>query len=271
MKNSLLPFCFALGLSALPLFSAEDLPTSQPNVISIIREKVKVGHVAAHSRHEAGWPAAFEKAKHPYHYLALSSITGPDEAWFVIPYESHAKMGDDFERTDANKELSAETERLQIEDAQHVDSVSVIHAVGRKDLSYGDFPDIVQMRLFEVTVYSVRPGHEKEFEEAAKAYGAATKRAGVKTSFRTYQVLAGLPAPTFLIFSSMKDFADMDKGGEEFAKTMGAANDQEKSAMSKGMREAVLKEETTRFRIDPKMSYVSIETRKKAPDFWLPK
>jgi hypothetical protein len=271
MKYSLLRFCFALGLSALPLLAADDLPTSQPNVISIIREKVKTGHVAAHTRHEAGWPAAFEKAQHPYHYLALSSITGPDEAWFVIPYESHAKMGDDFQKAEANKELSAETERLQIEDAQHVDAVSVIHAMARKDLSYGDFPEIVQMRLFEVTVFSIRPGHGTEFEEAAKAYAAASKKAGIKTGFRTYQVLAGLPTPTYLTFSSMKEFADLDKGGEEFAKTMGAANEQEKAAMSKGMREAVLKEETTRFRIDPKMSYVSMETRKKAPDFWLPK
>src|SRR5678815_5538903 len=112
MKNSLLPFCFALTICALPAMAADDLPTSQPNVISIVREQVKVGHVAAHGRHEAGWPAALEKAKHPYYYIALTSITGPDEAWYVIPYESHAKMGDENEKADADKELSAETERL---------------------------------------------------------------------------------------------------------------------------------------------------------------
>jgi hypothetical protein len=38
-----------------------------------------------------------------------------------------------------------------------------------------------------------------------------------------------------------------------------------------GLREAVLKAEVTRFRIDSKQSYISVETRKKAPDFWLPK
>src|SRR4051812_122126 len=106
MKIPLFSFCFALSLSALPAFAADDLPTSQPNVISIIREQVKVGHVAAHGRNEAGWPAALEKAKHPYHYIALTSITGPDEAWYIIPYESHAKLGDDFDKADANKELS---------------------------------------------------------------------------------------------------------------------------------------------------------------------
>jgi hypothetical protein len=58
---------------------------------------------------------------------------------------------------------------------------------------------------------------------------------------------------------------------EDFGKVMAAASDQEKAALEKGMREAVLKEETTRFRIDPKQSYVSMETRKKAPDFWMPK
>jgi heme-degrading monooxygenase HmoA len=271
MKNPLPSFCFALGILTLPVFAADDLPTSQPNVISIIREQVKVGHVAAHGRHEAGWPAAFEKAKHPYHYIALTSITGPDEAWYVIPYESHAKMGDDFQKAEGDRELSAETERLSAEDAQHVSSASVIHAAGRKDLSYGDFPEIAQMRLFVIETFTVRPGHGTEFEEAAKAYAAAAKKAGVKTGFRTYQVLAGMPAPTYLVFSSLKEFGEWNKGGEEFGKTMAAANEQEKAAMQKGMREAVVKQENTRFRIDPKQSYVPLETRKKAPDFWLAK
>ncbi len=47
------------------------LPTTQPNLLQIIREDVKVGHAAEHVKIEAGWPAAFEKAKSPV------LLTGP--------------------------------------------------------------------------------------------------------------------------------------------------------------------------------------------------
>ena len=34
------------------------LPTSQPGLLTIIREEVKLGRSAEHERIEAGWPAA---------------------------------------------------------------------------------------------------------------------------------------------------------------------------------------------------------------------
>src|SRR6185436_7635458 len=49
---------------------AQTLPTSQPNMITIVREEVKLGRDADHANVEAGWPAAYEKAKSPDYYLA---------------------------------------------------------------------------------------------------------------------------------------------------------------------------------------------------------
>src|SRR5206468_5952331 len=63
----------------------QGLPTSQPNMLQIFREEVKVGHEADHSKTEAGWPAAFEKAKFPYFSLGLVALTGTSEAWFLVP------------------------------------------------------------------------------------------------------------------------------------------------------------------------------------------
>ena len=40
--------------------------TLQPKMITIVREEVKIGRNAEHSKHEAGWPAAYEKAKAEY-------------------------------------------------------------------------------------------------------------------------------------------------------------------------------------------------------------
>ena len=82
-----------LSLSHLTVALAQELPKKQPNLITIWREQVKIGQAAQHAKHEAGFVAAFEKAKSPYHYLAMTSLTGPSEAWYVTPFDSHAAIG----------------------------------------------------------------------------------------------------------------------------------------------------------------------------------
>jgi hypothetical protein len=81
-KNSAL--VYALGLS---FTSFSYLPAK---VLQIIREEVKPGKAAAHEKVEAGWPRAFAKAKWPTHYLAIQSMSGPTEAWFLVGYPSLA-------------------------------------------------------------------------------------------------------------------------------------------------------------------------------------
>src|ERR1041384_1773834 len=75
---------------------AQGLPTTQPAYLLIAREFVKLGHGAEHARIEAGWPAAFAKAKSPSYYLAMVSLTGASEAWFVVPFATNAANADEM-------------------------------------------------------------------------------------------------------------------------------------------------------------------------------
>ena len=247
------------------------LPTSQPNYLTIAREEVKLGRAADHERIEAGWPAAYEKAKSPDYYLAYVSTTGRNEAWYVSPYESHQAMGDSMKRESDDAVLGAELRRLQRADADVVNNVTVIQAMARKDLSVGAFPDIAKTRFVEITIFRVRPGHERAFEEAAKAYGAAAKRSAPNTSFRVYQVMAGIPGPTFLVFSSTQSFGDFDRAMQDDMAIMKGASPDELKTLEKVSAEAFVNVETQRFRIDPVMSYVPKETRAADPAFWMPK
>src|SRR5215218_5039982 len=111
MKKS--PFVIAAfcGLASVSLVSAQaDAPPPPPKVLQIFRETVKPGHSAAHANTEAGWPAAFAKADAPGHYLALTSTSGPNEAWFITGYESFAAYEKDNAGIEANAALSAETD-----------------------------------------------------------------------------------------------------------------------------------------------------------------
>jgi hypothetical protein len=259
-----------IGGTAVAAF-AQGLPTSQPGLLYLIREEVKVGHAADHPKVEAGWPAAFQKAKSPYYYVALASLSGTPEVWFVSPYENHAAFGDSLKRESEDPVLTAELERLSRADAEHVTSVRQIQAVARKELSHGTFPDVAKQRFYEITIFRVKPGHESGFVDAAKAYGAAAGRGAPDVNYRVYQVVAGMPEPTYLIFSSVVSFGDFDKMMTSSEATMKAATDDERKTLQTFMADGVYSTETFRFRLDPAMSYVPKEVRDADPAFWAPK
>ncbi|MBK5295982.1 MAG: hypothetical protein JJE40_02420 [Vicinamibacteria bacterium] len=265
-RFSLLLFAISLPASA----PAQSLPTSQPSLLRISREEVKPGRAADHAKIEAGWPAAYEKAKSPDYYLAIASITGTNEVWYLSPYASHDAQGASMAR-DEEPALAAELARLSRADGELLTGIRHLQARARLDLSYGTYPDLAKMRFWEITTFRVRPGHERHFTEAAKAYVAASGRAGSKSSFRTYEVIAGAVGSTYLIFSSVASFAEFDQTMGTDEAVMKAATADEGSLLQKFMSEGVITVETQRFRLDPVQSYVSKEVRATDPAFWMPK
>jgi len=259
-----------LGLNPTSALS-QALPTSQPKFLHIIREELKVGRGAEHSKWEAGWPAAFEKSKSPNTYIALVAVTGTNETWYVSPYASQAAFGEGAARDDADAVLTAELERLQRGDAEYVEGVKALQAVARPELSHGAFPDIAMMRFWEIGTFQVKPGHDEEFEAAVKAYAAAADRSAPNATWRTYQVVAGAPDGTYLFFSSVKSYGDFDKAKEEGDATFKGLNSDERGAMQKLFDNGMVTSWSNRFRLDPVQSYVSMETRQKDAAFWMPK
>jgi hypothetical protein len=237
-------------------------------MVTIIREDVKVGRTAEHARIEAGWPAAFGRANSPDYYLAMVSLTGTPQAWFIIPAASNAAYGEQMSRYDKDAATTAELDRLARADADVLDGVRTIQAMARPDLSMGAYPDLAKQRFWEISIFRVRPGHEQEFDAAAKAYISAAQRSAPGVAFRTYQVMAGMLTPTYIIFSSVQSYAEFDQMFANGMKLMQGANAEEMAALQKFSSDAAVSFETNRFRLDPKMSYVSAATRATDPAFW---
>jgi len=259
-------FCASAGSA----FAQTGLPTSQPALVSIVREEVKVGRAGEHARIEAGWPAAYARAKSPDYYLAMVSMTGPSEAWYIGPYANNAAIEASMKREAADPVLSAELARLQRADGEVLNNSRTIMAVARPELSMGAYPDLARQRFWEITTFRVRPGHEGEFDAAAKAYIAAATRAAPTTTFRTYEVIAGGLTPTYIIFSSVSAYGQFDEMFANGMKTMGGASVEERAALQKFSTDALLNGDTNRFRLDPTQSYVNAETRATDPAFWNP-
>ncbi len=250
---------------------AQALPTSQPKFLHIFREQVKTGRAADHSKWESGWVAAYEKVKSPVTYLGLVSVTGPSEAWYLIPLASQGAFGEMTAREAADPALSAELDRLAKGDAEFVSESTAVQAVARPELSHGAFPDLATMRFWEISTFRVKPGHSAEFDAAVKAYAAGAGRSAPNASWRTYEVVAGAPDGTFLIFSSFASFGDFDKAREEGEATMKGLTSDERGAVQKVFADGMVNSWSNRFRLDPAQSYVPMETRQKDPAFWMPK
>jgi hypothetical protein len=229
-----------------------------------------VGVEADHNRNEAGWPAALGAANSPYTYLALESMTGTPQSWYVSAFETYAEEGESLKQGSQNPALQAELDRLWKADAQYLTGSRQIQAIGRPDLSHGTFPTIADVRFFEITQFRVRLGHEAGFEAAAKAYAAAAARGAPGINFRVYQVVAGLNGSNYLIFSSHIEYAEFDDVLASGPQIFGAATTEETSALNSAMSNDVQTTFTNRYRLNPTASYVSDEVRATDPDFWKP-
>ena len=265
-----LPSLLCIGATAAQA-QGPALPTAQPALITIYREHVKAGRATEHEGIEAGWPAAYAKARSPNYYLAMTSLTGANEAWFIAPFASNAAVADQMKLESSDTALAAELARLSRADAEVLTDFRIIQAVARTDLSHGAFPALARMRYWEITIFRVRPGHESDFEAAAKAYAAASDRAATGASYRVYQITAGMLEPTFLVFQSVESYAQFDGMMANGRKTMQSFTPAELATMQKFFTEGLVNSETNRFALNATMSYVSAETRATDPGFWMPK
>jgi hypothetical protein len=138
-------------------------------------------------------------------------------------------------------------------------------------MSHGAFPDVAKQRFYEVTIFRVRPGHEDQFAEAAKAYGSAAGRTAPGAAYRVYEVVAGMPGPTYFVISSVVSHGDFDKAASEGDATTKGMTKEQLAVMDKFGAEGLINAETQRFRIDPNMCYVPKDVRASDPAFWNPK
>jgi hypothetical protein len=247
---------------------AQSLPTTQPTLLTINRERIKTGHDAAHVKTEAGWPALYAQAKSPDYYLALASMTGSAEVWFLTPRDSYTGWGKSMEREESDPKLTADLDRLWAADAEHLDGSDAFELTAMPALSHGTYPDLTRTRFWRITQMRVRPGHEKQFVDMVAVYKTVAARVSPNMTWRIYAVTAGMPAPTYMIFASVQSFGQFDALAADGATIGKGATPQELAMFQKFGADDLVSSTTNRYRLDPAMSYVSDETKKADPAFW---
>jgi hypothetical protein len=242
-----------------------------PAVMGMIREAVKEGHLGAHEKVEAEWAGAFRKHNLPFHSLALTSMTGPGEALFLLPFKSFAEV------EQAGKEmqkpaLKSEIDLLDARDGELRSSSRTMYAVYRKDMSYRpELVNVGKMRYVGITAFRLKLGHMEEFMEGSKKFLGAHDKAGLKEPMVAYQVIAGAPDGLFLFMEPMESLKAIDEMPAHDKAVAEAMGNEEFQRMMKGAGDVFTSIEYSLFAVNPRMSYVSKGTEDVDPAFWRPK
>ncbi len=259
--------CMTSGAAVL---RAQDQTRPIPKVLLIIKEPVKVGKGAGHSKNEAAFVRAATAAKMPDRYLAVTTMSGPSEAWFLEGYDSYAEMEKENKYDDQPK-VEAMVGPIMEKDADYVSEGNQTVATYNEKWSYKPGMDVAEMRYFEVETIRLRPGHDQDWEDLVTLYKATAEKINMDEHDIFFEAHYGAPNGTIYIFTPRKSLADLDgamAAGKAFQDALGA-DGQKKWAQL--IEASVATDSTTLVEFSPEMSYPPDDWVKAYPDFWKPK
>jgi hypothetical protein len=266
----LLTLLLAVGASGIAVGQENPMGHMPPKVLSIFREYTKPGkNGAQHEKTESAFVQAMTRAKWPTHYLAVESISGKSRALFLTGYESFAAWEKDVLATQKNTALSSALDRAAAADGDLLSETDSVALTFRPDYSLRPEVDIAHMRYFEISLYQIRHGHDKDWEEIVKLVTAAYQKIP-DAHWAMYAVVYGMQDNTYVIFNPMKSAAEIDKGFEEGKDFVAAMGEEGMKKLAELSAAAIESSQTNLFAFNPRMSYPSDDWIKADPEFWKP-
>ena len=270
---SVAPLCLLFaGLSFPAPAAAQQQPndhTSPPKVLEIITEHIKPGQTGSpHDKTEAAFVQAMRNAQSPEHYIGLNALTGSSRSIFLLGYDSFAGLQKDMDDTEKNVSLSKAMDEASIADGALLDGYKTSIYSFRSDLSLREGADIGNTRYFDITLFRLRSGHERDWDKLVKMYrDAYEKMPGVH--WDTFEEMYGNDrGAVFLVATPMKSLSEVDEQMANDKKLPTLVSAEQLQSMRDLSSATVESIESNLFIINPKMSYARPEWTKAAPTFW---
>jgi hypothetical protein len=265
----------SLAVAGSTLTAAQDASSTStlPKILQFTIEYTKpYKGGAAHDKTESAFIAAEEKAKFPVYYVAMNSLSGKSRALFMTRYDSFAEWEKDNKLVDSNPTLAAGLENAGLADGALLDEVDSLVFTYDEDLSYHPHSDLEKHHVYQIGVYHVRPGKQKEWREVVKMVKDANEKAGTSAHWGMYEIAYGAPDGTFIVLSGDPSMSAIDVGYSENKKFMAAlGGDEGMRKLDQLFGDAVDSSHSELFVVNPKQSYVSEDWIKADPGFWKPK
>jgi hypothetical protein len=240
------------------------MPAGPPKVLEIIIEDSKPGKSIAHRQHEAAWNQAFVHAGGVPYSLTVSSVTGPDEDWFMTGFHSYAEV----EKWNASLETKPAYRKVMEtfvpKESDYLQKSRFILADLRRDLSYRPDFKLGEYKYFSVAIVHCRPGVDPE--EFYKILNGARAKGNLDMHGVVYEVRSGMPLGTYLAFYAVKSLAQWDEP-ENKAYEAALKEGNFRDIFGKSVR-------SVEFRLlafNPRLSYMPESVTMLDPAFWNPK
>jgi hypothetical protein len=245
---------------------------SIPRVLQITREFTKPGKAGfVHDASESAFVQAMVRAKWPTHYLGMTSLSGKQRALFLTSFASFEAWEKDNAAVQKNSTLAPAIEAASVADSAQLDSIDQAVFVFNDEMSLRPLADLSQMRYMEVSLYHVRPGHGREWNELVKLVKAAYEKGVPGSHWGVFEQVFGGDGGSYLVLTARKTLAEVDHGfqveNKQFEAAMGAEGMKKLEELAAASIES---EQHQLFAFNPHMSYVADEWIKADPDFWKP-
>jgi hypothetical protein len=272
LSRFLLGLSLVLACCCVTAAQEKSQANSIPKVLQITREYTKPGRAGnVHQAAESAFVQAATRAKWPTHYLAMTSLSGKQRALFLTSYASLEAWEKDTAAVAKNPTLSAALDAASVADGEQLDSIDQGVFVFNEEMSLRPVADLSQMRFMELSIYRVRPGHEREWSEAVKMVKAAYEKGVPGSHWGVFNQVYGGEGGSYLVLTSRKTLAEVDHGfqveDKQFEAAIGADGMKKLDELIAASVESSLHQ---LFSFNPHMSYVADEWIKADPDFWKP-
>jgi hypothetical protein len=268
-RGILLGISFVLATATVAV--AQEKPGEMhapPKVLYINREFIKPGKTGAvHERSESAFVKAMVAAKSHNQYLALNSLSGKPRALFLSGYASFGDWEKSMMTDIRNATLSVALDRAALADGELLDAYDQTAWIYREDQSLNQTGGLVGIRLFELEVFQVKPGHEEEWATAVKMVKEAYAKVP-DAHWAMYQNVFGREQPTYLVITPRKSASEIDSAFANSKQFADAAGPEGMKKLSELSASAIASSETNIFVVSPKMSYMGEDLAKADPEFW---
>ena len=232
-------------IASIPLF-AQDPPYP---LVQIYRELIRPGRMGNLVQIEEAAARFCAQARCPNPYLAITSITGPTEIWWINGFDSADTMEKILHDYTGNDQIMQYLNGVAQNKADLVFPAVNLLARFRADLSVSSNTTFAYARYISITVVQARPGQTSAYEKARQSVKAAQERSG-RTQW-TYQVTSGTEDGTYLILTPGRTLQEVRV-----------------FAASEEHSDAVTSSESRLYAVSPSMSMPAQSWLEADPDFW---
>jgi hypothetical protein len=253
-----------------------------PPVLTITREEIKPGHMAAHEKLNAAFISAVSKTPSEGRWLGLVPVSGDENTTLFLSAFGNFAQAETQRKADedlfTNAAFKSEIEALDKQAGDVHAAQRTTFARYRSDLSFhpATMEEVAQSRYFGITTVRVKYNRMPDYVEYVKAVNAAREKAGLPIKLAAYQVTSGAQAGTIVYFRPLKSFKTWDDDYAAMAgteKAMTEAYGGEEAARKVRLQGAdlVVVADNAVYAMNPKISRPSPEFAKYDVAFWAPK